>query len=63
MTTRQRQGAKYPLFPQTIAVSDKAPLSKVTADYLPPPKNQFQIKVNDQDYFTLMKEELGVDLS
>ena len=33
-------------------------LQKVWADYLPPPKNQFLVKVNDFDYYTLIKEEL-----
>ena len=39
------------------------PLAKVEADYLPPPKNQFVIKVNGDEYYTLVKEDLGVDLS
>ena len=30
---------------------------------MPPPKNKFQIKVNGEDYFSLVKEELGADLS
>ena len=46
-----------------IAVSGLALLSKVEADYLPPPKNQFMIKVNGDEYYTLIKEEFGVDLS
>ena len=46
-----------------VAVSGHAPLSKVEADYLPPPKNQFVIKVNGDEYYTLSKEDLGVDLS
>ena len=46
-----------------VAVSGLAPLSKVEADYLPPPKNQFVVKVNGDEYYTLVKEDLGVDLS
>ena len=45
----------------SIAVSGLAPLSKVSADYLPPPKNQFEIKVNGQDYYTLVKEDSEFD--
>ena len=63
VTAKQRQGSKYPLFPQMVAVSGLAPLSKVEADYLPPPKNQFVIKVNGDEYYALVKEDLGVDLS
>ena len=62
VTAKQRQGSKTPLFPQSIAVNGLAPLSKVWADYLPPPKNQFILKVNDFDYYTLVKEELDLDL-
>ena len=49
------------MFPQVIALSGLKPLSKVWADYLPPPKNQFLLKVNDFDYYTLIKEELDYD--
>ena len=55
MTSKQRQGSKDPLFPQMVAVSGLAPLSKVEADYLPPPKNQFVVKVNGDEYHTLVK--------
>ena len=46
-----------------MAVSDLAPISKVQADYLPPPKNAFSIKVNDSDYYNLVKEEPDFDPS
>ena len=49
------------MFPLAIALSDLAPVTKVSADYLPPPKNQFLIKVNDEDYYALTKEELDYD--
>ena len=30
-------------------------------DYEPHPKNKFHLKVNDSDYYTLVKEELDYD--
>ena len=35
----------------------------MSADYLPPPKNQFIIKVNGEDYYALVKEEFDFDPS
>ena len=63
MTAKHRQGSKNPLFPQSIAIAGLAPLQKVWADYLPPPKNEFSIKVNGYDYYTLVKEEVDFDPS
>ena len=63
VTASLKKGSQNVLFPQMIAVSGLAPLKKVWADYLPPPKNQFVLKVNDNDYYTLVKEEIDVDLS
>ena len=60
-TAKQKQGSQNPLFPQVIAISDLAPVKKVWADYLPPPKNEFILKVNDFDYYTLVKEEIDFD--
>ena len=34
---------------------------KVWVDYLPYPKNKFQIKVNDADFYSLVKEEVEFD--
>ena len=62
-TAKQKQGSKNPLFPQTIAVAGLAPLLKVWADYLPPPKNKFDIKVNGDDYYKLKKEDIDLDPS
>ena len=50
-----------PLFPLTIALSGLHPLTKVWVDYLPLPKNQFLIKVNDADIYSLPKEEADFD--
>ena len=33
------------------------------ADYLPPPKNEFLIKVNGEDYYALPKEDVDFDPS
>ena len=35
----------------------------MSADYHPPPKNQFLVKINDEDYYILPKEDVDVDLS
>ena len=61
VTAKQRHGSQNPLFPQSIALSNLAPLQKVWADYLPLPKNEFLIKVNDFDYYTLVREEIDFD--
>ena len=63
MTAKQRQGSKNPLFPQSIAIAGLAPLQKVWADYLPPPKNEFIVKVNGEDYYILPKEDIDFDPS
>ena len=44
-------------------MSGLGPVNKVWADYLPPPKNKFVIKVNGDDYFRLPKEEEDFDPS
>ena len=51
------------MFPQSIALSGLAPLYKVEADYSPPPKNEFIIKVNGDDYYYLPKEYVDFDPS
>ena len=61
VTAKQRHGSQNPLFPHSIAVSGLRPLQKVWVDYLPLPKNQFLVKVNDFNYYTLVKEELDFD--
>ena len=37
------------------------PLSKVWVDYLPQPKNTFIFRVNDDDIYSLVKEEVEYD--
>ena len=58
-TAKQRKGSQNALFPLSVAMSGL----KVQADYLPPPKNSFDIRVNDSDYFDLVKEALDFDPS
>ena len=43
-----------------IAISGLPPLTKVWVDYLPK-KNIFQIKINDADFYSLVKEEVEFD--
>ena len=62
-TAKQRKGSQNALFPLSVAMSGLYPLKKVQADYLPPPKNSFDIRVNDSDYFDLVKEALDFDPS
>ena len=38
-------------------------MAKVWVDYEPLPKNNFLIRVNDADFFTLVKEEVDYDPS
>ena len=60
MTAKQRS-SKDPIFPLTISVSGLPPLSKVSVDYEPNPKNNFKIKINDEDFYSLVKEEVDFD--
>ena len=63
VTARQRKDSQNLLFPQTVAVVGLAPLIKVWANYLPPPKNEFIVKVNGDDYYTFPKEDVDFDPS
>ena len=36
---------------------------KVEADYSPPPKNEFIVKINGDDYYTFPKEDVDFDPS
>ena len=62
-TAKLRKGSQNALFPLIVAPSDLYPLKKVQANYLPPPKNVFDIRVNDADYYDLVKEALDFDPS
>ena len=61
MTAKQRNGSKDPLFPLTIALNGLAPLNKVWVNYETDPKNRFNLKINDFDYYTLVREDLDFD--
>ena len=60
ITARQRSPGE-PIFPLIIALSGLHPLTKVWVDYEPLPKNTFVIKINDSDFYTLVKEEVDFD--
>ena len=59
----KQRHAEDPPFPLTVALSDLPPLTKVSVDYLPQPKNTFKFKVNDADVYILPKEEVDYDPS
>ena len=61
VTNKQLKGSQEPLYPQTIAVNGHAPLTKVWVDYQPLPNNKFILKVNDEDYYLLVKEDLDLE--
>ena len=58
---KQRKGSKDPLFPLTIALNGCPPLTKVRVDYEPQPKNTFMFKINDEEIYILVKEEVDFD--
>ena len=62
VSAKQRH-TKEPLFTLAIALSGLHPLAKVWVDYLPQPKNTFFFKVNDEDIYSLKKEEVDFDPS
>ena len=59
----KQRHAEDPPFPLTVALSDLPPLSKVSVDYLPQPKNTFKFKVNDNDLYSLPTEQVDHDSS
>ena len=63
MVSTKQQHSKDSPFPLAVAISGLAPLSKVWVDYLPQPKNIFIIRVNDEDIYNLIKEEVDYDPS
>ena len=60
VSVRQRSTGES-IFPLSIALSGLYPLTKVWVDYLTLPKNTFLIKVNDDDIYSLVKEEPDFD--
>ena len=59
---RQR-GSENQLFPLTVALNGLHPLSKVEVNYEPYPKNSFKFRVNGEDFYNLVKEEVDFDPS
>ena len=62
VSTKQQHSKDSP-FPLTIALNGLATPTKVWVDYEPQPKNNFIIKVNDEDIYSLIKEEVDYDPS
>ena len=63
VTAKQKGKYGISLFPLTIALSDLPPITKVTVDYETLPKNKFAIKINNEDIYNLVKEEVNYDPS
>ena len=60
-SARQQQGSQIQLFPLVIGLSGLSPISKVSVEYEPQPKNNFVFRVNDADVYSLVKEEIDYD--
>ena len=63
VSAKQRHSTGQQLFPLLIALSGLFPLTKVSVDYEPQPKNIFKFRVNDADIYSLVKEEANYDPS
>ena len=62
VSAKQRHSGDL-MFPLIVALSNLAPISKVSVDLLPHPKNIFAFKVNDVDIYSYTKEEVDYDPS
>ena len=60
VSAKQRH-SQDPVFPLTIALINLSPLTKVWVDFEPLPKNTFIFRVNDNDIYSLVKEEADYD--
>ena len=60
VSAKQRTSGES-IFPLAIALSGLHPLTKVWVDYESQPKNTFKIRINDADYYSLVKEEADFD--
>ena len=60
VSAKQRSSGES-IFPLAIALSGLHPLTKVWVDYEPLPKNTFKIRINDADFYSLVKEEADFD--
>ena len=61
VVSAKQRSAGEPIFPLAIALSGLHPLTKVWVDYEPLPKNSFKIRINDADFYSLVKEEADFD--
>ena len=61
VTTKQRNNSGDWGFPLTIALNGLDPLTKVRVDYVPLPKNIFIFRINGEDIYSLVKEEVDYD--
>ena len=59
--TANKRNTGDQLFPLSVAINGLAPLTKVWVDYLPYPKNTFLFKINGDDVYNLVKEEVDYD--
>ena len=55
VTAKQRHSGDK-IFPLVVAVSGKAPITKVEVDFEPQPKNTFKFRVNGEDIYSLVQE-------
>ena len=60
VSARQRHSQDQ-LYPLAIALSGLHPLTKVWVDYRTQPKNTFIFRINDNDIYSLVKEEVDYD--
>ena len=63
VSARQLHGSQEPLHPLTIALNGLFPITKVEVNYEPQPKNTFTFRVNGEDIYKLVKEEVDYDPS
>lgn len=61
VVTDKLRGSKDVHFPLSLALAGLHPLDKVWVDYRRPPENVFDIKINDENYLNLVKEEIDFD--
>ena len=61
VTSKQRNDSDNWVFPLTIALNGLDPLENVWVDYEPLPKNTFVFKINDEDIYSLVEEEVDYD--
>ena len=61
VVTAKQTHSKDLIFPLAVALIGLSPLTKVWVNYLPSPKNTFDIRVNGEDIYNLIMEEIDFD--